>query len=124
MVKIKPGPAGNEGHAEIAGPGENVGDDVLMRTIDSFNLQNVSLIKIDVENYEEEVLRAAKTTIRMNRPVILIEILGGSWFHIENVSPQLMQQIEKIKTILVKMGYSVERIYGCDFLAIPKERKK
>ena len=124
MVRIKSGPAGNEGHAEIARDDEKDGAAVLMRTVDSFNLNNVSLMKIDVENFEEEVLRASRETIQRNRPVIIIEILGGSWFHYETVSPELRVEIERIKNILGDMGYRIERVYGCDFLAIPKERKR
>ena len=124
VVQIKPGPVGNEGHAEIANEGDNTGDYVRMRTVDSFHLRNVSLMKIDVENFEEEVLGGTRETILANRPVILIEILGGSWFVYETVSPELKLQIEHVKNILVNMRYHVTRIYGCDFLAIPTEKRR
>lgn len=42
-------------------------------TLDSFNYQNVSLIKIDVEGYEEEVLRGAVETIERCKPIIYLE---------------------------------------------------
>ena len=42
-------------------------------TVDSFNFENVSLIKIDVENMEIEVLEGCYNLILKNKPSILIE---------------------------------------------------
>lgn len=47
--------------------------DIEMRTLDSFNLQGVDLIKVDCEGYEEFVLRGAAKTIARTRPVIIVE---------------------------------------------------
>lgn len=46
---------------------------VVVRTLDSYNLENVSLIKIDVEGFEEEVLRGAVNTIARYKPTIYLE---------------------------------------------------
>lgn len=43
------------------------------RTLDSYEISNVSMIKIDVEGHEEAVLRGAKDTIKRSRPVFIIE---------------------------------------------------
>ena len=43
------------------------------RTLDSYNLQQVDLIKIDVEQHERAVIRGAMQTIKRCRPVIMIE---------------------------------------------------
>jgi FkbM family methyltransferase len=43
------------------------------RTLDSFHFTNVSMIKIDVEGHEEAVIEGARDTIRLNRPVLIIE---------------------------------------------------
>jgi len=42
-------------------------------TLDSFKLQGVDLIKIDVEQGELEVIRGALNTIMISRPVIMFE---------------------------------------------------
>ena len=42
-------------------------------TLDSFNLDNISFIKIDVEGYELKLLKGAFNTIEKNKPVIFIE---------------------------------------------------
>ena len=48
--------------------------EVPTRTLDSYNLRQVGFIKIDVEGFEERVLKGATNTILMNRPNLLIEI--------------------------------------------------
>jgi len=49
-------------------------------TIDSLNLQDVTLLKIDVENSEEYVIKGAKETIERCHPLILMEdYRDGRW---------------------------------------------
>ena len=42
-------------------------------TLDSFNFQDVDLIKIDVEGHEHEVLKGSKKTIEYSRPICIVE---------------------------------------------------
>ena len=44
-----------------------------LQTLDSYNFQNVDIIKIDVEGFEVPVLEGAKETILSNKPWIQIE---------------------------------------------------
>ena len=44
------------------------------RTLDSYALDNVGFIKIDVEGYEHTVLKGAKETLMHCRPTMLIEL--------------------------------------------------
>jgi FkbM family methyltransferase len=46
---------------------------VPVRTLDSYDLQDVSFIKIDVEGHEEAVIAGAIETLRRCRPALLIE---------------------------------------------------
>lgn len=48
---------------------------VPIRTLDSYNLQNISMIKIDVENHELYVLHGARKTILKNKPIVFVEDL-------------------------------------------------
>ena len=52
-----------------------VKDKVNVKTLDSLGLTNISMIKIDVENHENEVLEGARNTIQNNKPIIFIENL-------------------------------------------------
>lgn len=73
---------------------EDGGIDII--TIDELNLQNVGFIKIDVEGFEEKVVRGALDTIKRFHPVMLIEI----W--------ETTKSFEKIYDMLVNdMGYKV-----------------
>ena len=47
--------------------------DILINTLDSYNFDNVDIVKIDVEGYEMPVLKGAKHTIMTNSPMIQIE---------------------------------------------------
>ena len=47
---------------------------VEVKTLDSFNFENVDLLKLDVEEYEWQVIQGAKKTIESNLPVIMVEI--------------------------------------------------
>ena len=47
--------------------------DIEIKTLDSFEFDNVDIIKIDAEGYELPVLEGAKETILRNRPWIQVE---------------------------------------------------
>ena len=50
------------------------GDNIQIRTLDSFMIPNIDYIKIDVEEYEMKVLEGAKRTLNEFHPVVVIEI--------------------------------------------------
>ena len=47
---------------------------VQIATLDSFQLENVSFVKIDVEGHELQVLEGGRQTLSKHRPTVLIEI--------------------------------------------------
>lgn len=114
LIEMDPPVAGNEGGTPVG----HGGDRVELRTLDSFGLKNVSLIKIDVEHHEDFLLEGAQLTIARSRPVILVEILGG--YDHDNPAPDARKRIDATKARLESFGYKVQRIYGPDYLAVPQ----
>lgn len=65
----------NYGYASLSNEfDEMIKIKIKKRTLDSFNLNNVDFIKIDVEGHEAEVIEGGLKTISENKPLILIEI--------------------------------------------------
>lgn len=91
------------------------GDRVRIETLDSFDFKNVSFIKIDVEGSEKEVLEGAIKTIRKNRPVILLEIMGGA------SREQARDREREIFKWFKKLGYKGKYLAMFDYIFAPKE---
>jgi len=71
--------------------------------LDNFNFTDITLIKIDVENHENQVLIGAKQTILNNKPIIVLE---NSYYYFSNLFPNPNPH----KVILEELGYT--RIYS------------
>jgi FkbM family methyltransferase len=97
--------AENTGQTHVV-PGEST--EVLK--LDSFNLLNVDLIKIDVEGYELFVLEGAINTILSNKPIILIEENGlNKRYGIKDMAAKdLLESWGAVQLAIVNKDY----IYG------------
>jgi FkbM family methyltransferase len=89
-----------------------------VRPLDAFEFDNVSVIKIDVQGYEPNVLDGAIQTIIKHKPIIFIEI----------ELPQLQvygYTQNDVFERLTKLGYEFKKIVDAehlvDYVAIPKE---
>ena len=76
----------NSGTAKIS----DSGIEIDLKTLDSYNLNDVSFIKIDVEGHELEVIKGAKNTINYSKPDILVETHLG--INIEDVMSLLPKE--------------------------------
>ncbi len=72
------------------------------------NLQNVSVIKMDVEGYEMEVIAGGMETILRNKPVLFVEIWRAGIERYE----------QKVQTIEA-LGYTSVWLGDDDFLFLP-----
>jgi FkbM family methyltransferase len=80
-----------------------------MRTLDSFKLADVDLIKVDCEGYEEFVLRGAENTLVTWKPVICVE-------QKRDMAAKFGLKPQGALAYLKTLGYSIEREIGGDFI--------
>ena len=84
--------------------GENksfiVQDKITTKTLDSLNLSNISMIKIDVEGHENSVLNGGIETIKRNQPIIFIENLSSAYSHLfeDSQFDEFFESINYIRT--------------------------
>jgi len=99
---------------------EEIGDDVQIRTIDSFEIPDVAFIKIDIENHELQCLHGAAKTIERCKPAIILEAnnitpeqleIGGEGGLIH----QFLDQFQYDRTPLIRASGKAR-----DFLFTPK----
>ncbi len=93
----------NFGDVRLVNPGEVYAyEQVDLRTLDSYDFRNVSIIKIDVQGYEPWVIRGAKNTIKRHNPYLFVEIEGESLEKFSYDERSLISEIESL-------GYAVFR---------------
>jgi FkbM family methyltransferase len=86
-------------------------------TLDSLNFINVSFIKIDVEGHEIEVIKGALGTITREKPVMIVEIIGG--MDVDNASSEIANDIKNRVDFIKSLGYKVTRVSIHDYLFEP-----
>ncbi len=74
-----------------------------LRTLDSYQLDHVSLIKIDVEGWEESVLRGAADTIQRCHPHIFYE----AWS-----DPEHANSLASLQDYIRQIGYRTVAVTG------------
>jgi hypothetical protein len=86
-----------------------------IKSLDSFNFTNISLIKLDVEGYEVEVIKGAKNTIiKNNFPAFIVEI----WRAADETKIKYYSELKNtIKSLLFEIGYNnMTLLQGDDYL--------
>lgn len=117
-IQVVPSNPFNEGGAFIKKGKKGINNAVIM-PLDAFRFTNVSLIKIDVENMESDVIDGAFETISKSRPIMLIEIQGNEQRALLLKENSLQMKSEAIAKI-EKLDYRLEFISLHDYIAFPK----
>jgi FkbM family methyltransferase len=103
---------GNTGHSHVDPSSYGKGQ-IAMKTLDSFNFENIDLIKIDVEGFEEQILLGSQQTIERNLPILVIEQQKHEY-------QNDMKDLTSIK-LLNKWGYEVIDQYNKDWILKSKK---
>lgn len=111
LTPLKPG---NEGGTSLIHREKTV-NKVPTIILDDLNLNNISFIKMDVEEMENMVIDSARETILRNKPIMIIEILGNYDYNIPKYKNELDYTIKKIQDL----GYNVSLFKYQDWLCTP-----
>ena len=93
---------------------------IKLRTLDSFNLDKLDFLKIDVEGYEENVLQGGMNTIRRFLPIIILETYK------DMINFQILKENEFKSRFqeIIELGYKYQKISNYDWLLLPYNRLK
>lgn len=86
--------------------------DIPLHTLDSFELEDVDLLKVDCEGYEELVLRGAMRTITTWRPVVMVE-------QKRDMACKFGLERQGAVKLLLDVGYRVALELSGDYLMLP-----
>lgn len=89
---------------------------VKLMPLDSYNLENIGFIKLDVEGLERDVIRGAIETIKRCRPIITLECWKDHNGNVQDIS-ELDSPLEDLR----QLGYDVRHVFYSDFVAYPLE---
>jgi FkbM family methyltransferase len=93
------------------------------RTLDSYMLEGVAVIKIDVEGHECAVLRGSRETIGRCRPVILVEVKPPSCPFVERFFAELnYRTFVLVNGELLATGERLANLRQENVFALPAER--
>jgi len=111
-IDMRIGTEYNRGNSHVVKGDEQSTHTVKVFKLDDFNLKGVTVIKIDVEEHELEVLKGAEETIRNNKPGLFIEIRSTmtelTKFNSANISHVLdNKEFKQIYDFLKQFNYEV-----------------
>ncbi|MBS0629817.1 MAG: hypothetical protein JSS30_06295 [Verrucomicrobia bacterium] len=87
------------------------------KTLDSLELENVALIRINADGKETDFLNGAARTIQEQKPVLIVRMLGGIPFGWADrfIRDEYQRRLKAIEAL----GYTTEQITSGEFLALP-----
>jgi FkbM family methyltransferase len=105
----------NIGNAHLDACYDNGYNLVNVNTLDSYNFENVSILKIDVQGYEPRVLDGAKETINKNKPTIFIEVEEPQLYGMES-----KDIFERLDALGYEYKKTIDASHLVDYVATPK----
>lgn len=86
--------------------------EIAVRTLDSFHFSQVDFLKIDVQGFEDKLLRGAQETLKRCKPVVMVEVAA-------RVRGQMVEN-EEVAVILSGLGYKEAERIGKDVVFVPE----
>jgi hypothetical protein len=87
---------------------------IRVEALDSYDIDDVDLIQLDVEGAEFEALEGARETILRCKPMLCIEIKMTQTFY--------NRTVEDLYGKLIRLGYETHSAFGRDQLWRPRSR--
>jgi FkbM family methyltransferase len=110
---------GNSGNCRIKKQHDKLGEEAVQSfTLDDIDCSKVSLIKMDVQGSEENVLKGATKVLRDVRPYFVVEIEEHHLLEFGSSSKNLLNKFIEHDYVL----YRIHTPYPCDHVAVPREK--
>lgn len=97
-LKLKTNDGTLGGNSRITDDGD---EEIQIIPLDELSLENISILQLDVEGFEQEALKGALDTIYHNQPTLILEVLEDS---------PLMETDGWFANTIIAMGYRMEAI--------------
>ena len=89
--------------------------EIEVRTLDSYQFENVDLVKIDVEGHEFQVIQGAIKTIQSCKPIIVLEIS----YEGKILDKELSRRHKDCLSVLQDLGYKTVWQHKHDWILTP-----
>ena len=93
------------------------GEEITLKTLDSFKLDRVGIIKVDVQGFEKFVLEGAKKTIEKFKPTLIVEFEEGQLRKFGYGSSDLFDYIRNLGYHI----YFLEYVWPSDHVCVHKD---
>jgi hypothetical protein len=88
-----------------------------VKPLDSFEFENLAVLKIDVQGYEPNVLDGAIQTIKKHKPIIFIEVETAQLDIYGYTDVDIFSRLEDLEYEYKKV---IDAAHLVDYVAIPK----
>lgn len=94
------------------------GEKIKVKTLDSYNIERVDIIKIDVQGYEKMVLQGSLKVIENHRPLLIVEVEEFQLLKFNYNSSDLFNMIRGLGYEIYLLDYH----YPSDHICVPLEK--
>jgi FkbM family methyltransferase len=108
----------NYGDLSVSNINDENGEKIEIKKLDSFNLENVDVIKIDVQGYEKFVLLGSEELIKTHKPIFIIEIENHQLSKFNYEKSEIYNLFKEYDYHIFLLDYH----YPSDFVCVHKDK--